>query len=431
MRFTSTTSTNGAEKAPNKFGSFDCPTNDGNRSASLAPSVDVLRDIHSMPKATKRRIILSDDEDERPSSTPKVSKSAGTPSSVEWIESRKVANLTQHERERNIQTAVEQRKQAGHPVKGVKPIVKASKVGYSEVDESDDILAHHTPIASAAALKRALNSQSSAGGFRSSLLNETFNDSREEALEAARALRDQAKLENRAQRVEQLNHSRHFSASLPQNAHSSGTSGSSKEPSIQDIIANGKSSLDVIDLDSGSEEEVVKPQRRKARQEVVEVEDSDNGASGSGEDDYHDGDLDRKELQALANKVLRQCESLSANLRRSLIQWETGADDADCFETLASPSHSGANALATRDCIDLTTIRRANVNASAKQSSSSSSAMDMQILYDEDISKLCPELSLKGYQLVGVNWLKLLHQNNVNGVLADDMGLGTFDVLIE
>jgi SNF2 family DNA or RNA helicase len=46
------------------------------------------------------------------------------------------------------------------------------------------------------------------------------------------------------------------------------------------------------------------------------------------------------------------------------------------------------------------------------------------VLRDDDIKKLCPGLILKAYQLVGVNWLKLLHQNSVNGVLADEMGLG-------
>ena len=36
--------------------------------------------------------------------------------------------------------------------------------------------------------------------------------------------------------------------------------------------------------------------------------------------------------------------------------------------------------------------------------------------------KACPIVRLKPYQLVGVNWLYLLHQVGVNGVLADDMG---------
>jgi len=31
---------------------------------------------------------------------------------------------------------------------------------------------------------------------------------------------------------------------------------------------------------------------------------------------------------------------------------------------------------------------------------------------------------MRDYQLEGLDWLKLLHQNNMNGILADEMGLG-------
>jgi SWI/SNF-related matrix-associated actin-dependent regulator 1 of chromatin subfamily A len=49
------------------------------------------------------------------------------------------------------------------------------------------------------------------------------------------------------------------------------------------------------------------------------------------------------------------------------------------------------------------------------------------------MQEICPELKLKDYQLIAVNWLALLHgltaevngkQTNINGILADDMGLG-------
>lgn len=33
-------------------------------------------------------------------------------------------------------------------------------------------------------------------------------------------------------------------------------------------------------------------------------------------------------------------------------------------------------------------------------------------------------LQLKGYQLIGLNWLVLMHEQGLNGVLADEMGLG-------
>ncbi|XP_042229687.1 SWI/SNF-related matrix-associated actin-dependent regulator of chromatin subfamily A containing DEAD/H box 1 homolog [Homarus americanus] len=47
---------------------------------------------------------------------------------------------------------------------------------------------------------------------------------------------------------------------------------------------------------------------------------------------------------------------------------------------------------------------------------------------DAGISKqpesLNPLMQLKGYQLIGLNWLVLMHEQGLNGVLADEMGLG-------
>lgn len=43
---------------------------------------------------------------------------------------------------------------------------------------------------------------------------------------------------------------------------------------------------------------------------------------------------------------------------------------------------------------------------------------------------LAPEVDLKNYQQVGVNWLNLLYQNNLSCILADEMGLGkTFEII--
>ncbi|VDP73476.1 unnamed protein product [Echinostoma caproni] len=45
-------------------------------------------------------------------------------------------------------------------------------------------------------------------------------------------------------------------------------------------------------------------------------------------------------------------------------------------------------------------------------------------LLTQQPSILNPLRELKPYQLVGLNWLRLLHQEKVNGILADEMGLG-------
>lgn len=37
---------------------------------------------------------------------------------------------------------------------------------------------------------------------------------------------------------------------------------------------------------------------------------------------------------------------------------------------------------------------------------------------------LNPKMQLKSYQMIGLNWLSLMHQHGLNSVLADEMGLG-------
>lgn len=44
-------------------------------------------------------------------------------------------------------------------------------------------------------------------------------------------------------------------------------------------------------------------------------------------------------------------------------------------------------------------------------------------------SLLNPEMQLKGYQMIGLNWLVLMQQHGLNGVLADEMGLGEITLI--
>ncbi|KAI9912461.1 hypothetical protein PsorP6_005411 [Peronosclerospora sorghi] len=47
---------------------------------------------------------------------------------------------------------------------------------------------------------------------------------------------------------------------------------------------------------------------------------------------------------------------------------------------------------------------------------------DRRVVTQADIPNTCSTLELKSYQVVGVNWLLLLYENKVSGVLADDIG---------
>ena len=110
--------------------------------------------------------------------------------------------------------------------------------------------------------------------------------------------------------------------------------------------------------------------------------------------------------------VLRYCEEIGKTLRSNLSSWAEQASD----DITAPASTSAAPASSSNFCTGLMSIRN--------KGKKSSSGDKMEVLGDDYFKNICPGLVLKAYQLVGVNWLKLLHENNINGVLADDMGLG-------
>ena len=40
------------------------------------------------------------------------------------------------------------------------------------------------------------------------------------------------------------------------------------------------------------------------------------------------------------------------------------------------------------------------------------------------VGSINPDLKLKSYQMIGLNWLHLMYQHKMDGILADEMGLG-------
>ncbi|CAL8088312.1 unnamed protein product [Calicophoron daubneyi] len=60
----------------------------------------------------------------------------------------------------------------------------------------------------------------------------------------------------------------------------------------------------------------------------------------------------------------------------------------------------------------------------SKMESVENSSSGLNHLLTQQPAILNPLRELKPYQLVGLNWLRLLHQEQVNGILGDEMGLG-------
>lgn len=173
--------------------------------------------------------------------------------------------------------------------------------------------------------------------------------------------------------------------------------------------AGSKRSAKVIDLsnDDGEEDDVATAPKRQrpAKGNGRSVKKQDHAASGSGSDANSDsgeeyGDVEAWDSRTLAERALKKCENFSSSLRLALSQWEAAAAAAQGPES----SHG------KKDCVSLIAIADSSSNA---------------MVTTEAMLAVCPNLVLKDYQLVGVNWIKLLHDNPpVNGVLADDMGLG-------
>jgi hypothetical protein len=118
--------------------------------------------------------------------------------------------------------------------------------------------------------------------------------------------------------------------------------------------------------------------------------DSDE-ASGRSEDEWHDDAKYEAHVRAKVGRVIGRCAELSTRLKNTIDGWRG-----------AAPLRNS--------CVDLTAIDTETAGDTS-----------MHILTAADMDVCCPGLILKPYQLVGVNWIRLLHSSDMNGVLADDM----------
>jgi SWI/SNF-related matrix-associated actin-dependent regulator 1 of chromatin subfamily A len=148
---------------------------------------------------------------------------------------------------------------------------------------------------------------------------------------------------------------------------------------------------------------------------IIDDEDADNEentAVGNNEDSDNSDEEDYENEESneeISKKLLKHCITLGKNLRSHLQAWSGQVAEKGVVDNL-SDSNKG------NFCTGLMSIKE-NKGESGK-------SFSQEILGDEYFKSICPGLTLKAYQLVGVNWVKLLHEHNINGVLADDMGLG-------
>ncbi|KAJ8528682.1 hypothetical protein ON010_g14647 [Phytophthora cinnamomi] len=124
------------------------------------------------------------------------------------------------------------------------------------------------------------------------------------------------------------------------------------------------------------------------------------------DDDDSDEDEHYSRSHDEVGQLLEECEAIARKLRRSVRNWSGNSTKS------APPSPSTSPADATDE------------EEAAHMSIASIDGGDRRVVTQADIPNICETLELKPYQVVGVNWLLLLHENKVSGVLADEMGLG-------
>lgn len=94
--------------------------------------------------------------------------------------------------------------------------------------------------------------------------------------------------------------------------------------------------------------------------------------------------------------VLEDCERIGASLRTTIASWSTSNNDSE------------------------TTAEDGGVNLVSLASLSKRKAQNYLTTQPKLLSK---NVSLKEYQLLGVNWLNLLYRSNLSCILADEMGM--------
>jgi SWI/SNF-related matrix-associated actin-dependent regulator 1 of chromatin subfamily A len=345
-------------------------------------------------KHAKKTVLLSSDDEEVERSSSNIAASTVTSSgSSPWLETRNPSTISPSEKVANISTAISQRKviRSLIPKKlipGMPPRV--------DIDEDED--EKKEPSVTTVDMKKLL---SKSNLIRDSLLDKALDDNYD-PLEEFRMKNAALRAKERENRIANRTNNGSETTTKLTNKRRLNLDSDSDDDGAPTPRSN-KQIKNTIDLtDSPTPVAVKEKKQKRVKEQFVEVNDSDDGGWNE--------EMTKAELKNRASQIISHCESVSSRLRKSLQQWEGNR---------SSSRIGGQNQ--TSDCVNLIAIDQSVAKTADGNYSTNG---QKSVLSDEDIAMCCPGLKLNGYQLVGVNWLKLLYENKVNGVLADDMGLG-------
>lgn len=181
-------------------------------------------------------------------------------------------------------------------------------------------------------------------------------------------------------------------------------------------------------LEDSEEEEAHREEVDESEEEplVIELDDASSSEDENANDDEEDVYADEEAREA--SLVLATANDLSASVLRIMASWNSDDNNDGGDGEVEIPQ-----GMIVDGAISLTSLGK---RRTTNNSSSNSNNHNPSWISAETMQKVLPkEIDLKGYQLLGVNWLAMLHSmtckvttskkpTNVNGVLADEMGLG-------
>lgn len=120
------------------------------------------------------------------------------------------------------------------------------------------------------------------------------------------------------------------------------------------------------------------------------------------------------------DQIIKKVENLGLKLRNIINIWEELNNSRQGSPTAAGKSNDGEN----NDGDDQPGMSLTSISLDSAKANSAryQDALEGFLTQQPDIVN--PEMTLKDYQILGVNWMLLLYRKGISGILADEMGLG-------
>ena len=112
----------------------------------------------------------------------------------------------------------------------------------------------------------------------------------------------------------------------------------------------------------------------------------------------------------IVDKILAKCEKQGEKLRAEIATWTDSGSSGKRKEGTPLPRASRSPSEEAED------------GALSLRSQASFKAQQPDYFISTQPASLSPSLQLKEYQMLGINWLNLLHKERISCILADEMG---------